>query len=141
MRLRGFTLIELMIVITIIAIISAIAIPNLLESKKSANETAVISSLRTISASQEIYCSRFGTYATLDLMSAEGFVDEMLGIGAKHGYTFNVPTADDIQWVCTAVPNVPGQTGHRGFRVDNSGVIRFTSDGTSPTSTSPALDE
>jgi type II secretory pathway pseudopilin PulG len=130
-----------MIVITLIAIISAIAIPNLLESKKTANESAVISTLRTVSASQEIYCSRFGAYGSLSSLSAEGFIDEVLGTGAKHGYTFSVPTADKIQWICTAIPNEPGQTGHRGFRVDSSGVIRFTSDGTAPTSTSPALDE
>jgi len=132
----GFTLLELMIVITLIAIISAIAIPNLLESKKSANESAVIGCLRTLSASEEIYHVRFGSYGTLSNLSAAQLIDSLFGVGNKHGYTFSVIASDAVQWAAVATPNLIGSTGDRGFRIDSSGVIRYTSDGSQPTASS-----
>jgi prepilin-type N-terminal cleavage/methylation domain-containing protein len=137
---KGFTLIELMIVVAIIAIIAAIAIPALLHARMTANEGAAIANLRTISSAQEQYRNRFGKYGTLAELSASTFIDEVLGNGQKNGYSISVTTATDYVWVCVAVPIDPGNTGVRGFRVDQSGVIRFTIDSSAPTSTSPPIN-
>ncbi|TET37220.1 MAG: prepilin-type N-terminal cleavage/methylation domain-containing protein [Planctomycetota bacterium] len=137
---KGFTLIELMIVVAIIAIIAAIAIPALLHARMSANEGSAIANLRTISSSQEQYRNRFGTYSSLADLSASTFIDDVLGKGQKSGYSFSITTATDYVWACVAVPIIPGNTGVRGFRVDQSGVIRFTTDSSAPTTTSPPVD-
>ena len=141
MRREGFTLIELMIVVAIIAIIAAIAIPSLLTAKKSGHEAAVIASLRTLSSTEEQYNTRFGAYGSLADMLAEEYIDPVLGSGDKSGYLFTLtPDPANESWNCVAVPKNPGTTGDRGFYVDQSGVIRFTADGSPPDTGSPALD-
>ncbi|MHC4663378.1 MAG: type IV pilin protein [Planctomycetota bacterium] len=137
---KGFTLLELMIVITLIAIITSIAIPNLLQSKITANESAVISTMRTVSATEEIYKTRFGSYGTFDALLEASLLDEVVAGGRKHGYTFSMITAAENDYACVATPDTIGSTGERGFRVDASGVIRFSPDGSQPTSSSPAVD-
>ena len=141
MRRKGFTLIELMIVVAIIAIIAAIAIPSLLTAKKSGHEAAIIASLRTLSSTQEQYHSRFGAYGSLTNLGGEDYIDPVLAGGSKSGYDITLTPGDDT-WSAVAVPSDPGTTGDRGFWVDQTGVIRFTADGgtTTPTASSPALD-
>ena len=143
---KGFTLIELMIVVAIIAIIAAIAIPNLLRSRIAANEAAAIGALRTLSSAQENYRNNSGTnlYGTLAELSGATppYIDSALGGGVSRGYTVaivGVPDADS--WSATAVPTTVGTSGNRGFFIDESGVIRYTTDGTAPTVASPALNE
>lgn len=138
----GFTLIELMIVIAIIAIIAAIAIPNLLEARKSANESAAISTLRTLVTTQQLFrdSDRDGNgladFATvLNALSGNGqLIDDTLANGTKQGYIFNM-TGNGLTWSCTATPVSP-KTGTRRFFADDSGVIRFSAtaipDGNSP---------
>ncbi len=145
-RNKGFTLIELMIVVAIIAIIAAIAIPNLLRSRIAANEAAAIGAMRTLSSAQENYRnnSGTGTYGTLAQLTGATppYIDSALGGGNSRGYTVAIvgaPTAN--AWGATAVPNAVGTTGNRGFFVDQSGVIRFTTDGTAPDATDPSLNE
>ena len=143
---KGFTLIELMIVVAIIAIIAAIAIPNLLRSRMAANEAAAIGALRTLSSSQENYRNNSGTnlYGTLAQLSGATppYIDSALGAGISRGYTVAiVGTPDANTYVATAVPNSVGTTGNRGFFIDQSGVIRFTTDGSAPTVASPSLNQ
>ena len=140
-RNQGFTLIELMIVVAIIAIIAAIAIPSLLNARKSGNEASAISSLRTLSTVNEQYRTRFGDYSNnLGALQTEAYIDSVLGAGSKAGYDFTYTGGSDT-WNCVAVPTPPvGTTGDRGFRVDESGVIRFSTDGSAPTTASSPLN-
>lgn len=138
-RNKGFTLIELMIVVAIIAIIAAIAIPSLLNARKAGNEASAISSLRTLTTVNEQYRTRFQSYAgSLANLSAENYIDNVLGSGTKSGYTFGFAGAVNT-WACTADPVTAGTTGDRYFFVDQSGVIRFSSTGTA-SATSSAID-
>ena len=143
---KGFTLIELMIVVAIIAIIAAIAIPNLLRSRIAANEAAAIGALRTLSSAQENYRNNGGTnlYGTLAQLSGATppYIDSALGGGTSRGYTIAiVGTPDGDSWSATAVPSTVGTTGNRGFFIDESGVIRYTTDGSAPDATDSALNE
>jgi prepilin-type N-terminal cleavage/methylation domain-containing protein len=123
-RSAGFTLIELMIVIAIISIVAAIAIPGLLNAKKSGNEASSISSLRTLSSVSEQYRTRFSSYAgSLANLSAVDFIDSVLGSGTKSGYNFTFAGGVNT-WNVTAVPATAGATGDSSFFTDESGVIR-----------------
>ena len=138
---EGFTLIELMIVVAIIAIIAAIAIPNLIIARKMANEASAIASMRTLSSASEQYRNRFDSFPVttpLATLETTGYVDSNLGGGSKSGYDF-VYVGTATTWTCTAAPTTFGSTGKRYFFVDESGVIRW--DGAAAaTVASPALD-
>ncbi len=160
MRLNaGFTLIELMIVVAIIAIIAAIAIPSLLRARISANEASAISSMRTLSSAQISFqagCYQdadndgVGDYGTLaQLMNPDGaagvpgYIDETLGAGSKQGYNFTmnvVPGGGGLPptYSCNGDPQNP-QSGRRTFFIDESGVLRFETSGAAATAASPPV--
>jgi type IV pilus assembly protein PilA len=159
-RLEGFTLVELMVVISVIAIIAAIAIPNLIRSRMTANETSAAAGIRSIctaeisfqsSAYRDVNNDGVGDFGTLaNLLDPEGsgatppYIDSVLGSGIKQGYTFTVTLTDGgpgtaPAFTCVAEPTAPGRSGYRQFFVDESGVIRATADGTAVNVTSPPL--
>lgn len=124
---KGFTLIELLIVIAVIAILAAIAIPNLLASRKAANESSAIASLRTLVSAQETYRSRqpVPTYGTLAQLNGAALIDTLLGVTkAKSGYAFAEGAADANTYSFTANALNQGTSGDRSFFVDQTGVIR-----------------
>ena len=135
---EGFTLIELMIVVAIIAIIAAIAIPSLLNARKAGNEASAISSLRTITTTNEQYRTRFNVFAdTLASLQATNYIDSVLGGGVKSGYNFTYNRPSNTTWVVTADPTTPGTDGDRYFFADQTGIIRASSTATATAASGP----
>jgi type IV pilus assembly protein PilA len=146
---KGFSLIELLIVVAIILIIAAIAIPNLLRARIAANEASAVGSVRTITTAQVTYSSTWGQGYAVGLANLGGaagcaptaatacLIDPVLSLGTKSGYV--VATAGGTGAGTTASPNqtfetnataVSASTGTRAFCSDQSGVIRYTFTGT-----------
>jgi type II secretory pathway pseudopilin PulG len=124
-----------MIVIAIIAIIAAIAIPNLLHARKSANETAAVGALKTVTTSQSVF--REGDkeqdgnldYGMLTELSNVTLIDAVLGKGSKQGYYFSCTYAystSEFLWFAAANPQVPTSSGDRYFETSAGGVIYYT---------------
>jgi prepilin-type N-terminal cleavage/methylation domain-containing protein len=147
MRKRGFTLIEIMIVRAIISILATLAIPTMLRSRMNANELNAISSLRTISnGCQAFYSNTFPhSYPSelTDLISPTSkppYIDSVLASGRKQGYDFSYSLIDSESFTLVADPITFGRTGGRHFFVDETGVIRATSEDRVATSSDPAVE-
>ncbi len=141
---KGFSLVELLIVVTIILIIAAIAIPNFIRSRIAANQASAIESLRTITTAEVTYSSTYGQGFTLTLTvlapppngqsatsTAAGLLDDVLAAGYKSGYSFfytptdfNVSTNQYYGYTVQANPSTYGQTGGMYYYCDQTGVIR-----------------
>lgn len=131
---KGFTLIELMIVVAIIAIIAAIAIPNLLRSRVQSNESATIGNLKTILGAEVSYQARentYGIYADLTGATPPYLDDSWTAEVAKSGYTYaEINPADATQFFAAAAAQT--NAGTRSFGVDESGIIRWIEGTTAP---------
>ena len=127
MESRGFTLVEVLIVVAVIAVIAAIVLPGILSTKMAANEASAISSLRTIRSALFVYSKRFKTPGTLSDMAQAGLIDDVLGSGEKAGYSFEIYMAeqkDDSGII--ASPLEWGSTGERRFKINFMGQIIST---------------
>jgi type IV pilus assembly protein PilA len=141
-RQKGFSLIELLIVVAIILIIAAIAIPNFLASRMAANESSAVQETRAITTAEVVYNTQYGigySVALADLGDAGGqtatstnaaLIDAVLAAGSKAGYTFvYVPLFPDgvghfTTYTINANPKTFGSTGRRYFFADQTAVIR-----------------
>jgi type IV pilus assembly protein PilA len=152
---KGFSLIELLIVVAIILIIAAIAIPNLLRARIAANESSAVASIRTLNTAQISYNSAYPTVGFAGTMAAMGgtscappsssgacLIDTQLQSGSKSGYSFALSgvsgtPASTYQFIAT--PLAPNQTGTRYFCSFADAVVRASSAtiGTCDTGTNP----
>jgi type IV pilus assembly protein PilA len=142
-RQKGFSLIELLIVVAIILIIAAIAIPNLLRAKIAANQSSAVGSLRTLNTACIAFSTSYGIYPTAltnlgpigsggtASSSSADLIDSVLAGGTKSGYVFTFTAgASNQSYSITAKPITAATTGQNMYYTDQSGVIRVDTSGT-----------
>ena len=142
---KGFSLIELLIVVAIILIIAAIAIPNLLRAKMAANESAAVGAIRTITTAEISYSSAYPNVGYAPSLSALGgvapcvpsptaacLIDSLLSSGSKSGYNFTAVGAGGppaSEYYAAGVPITFNQTGVRSFCAVEDATIRVDPSG------------
>ena len=148
---RGFSLIELLIVVAIILIIAAIAIPDLLKSRQAANQASAVGSLRTINTSEVTYASTYTTGFSTTLLQldgtttpstadASGLIDSVLAAGTKSGYSFgyaSFPVGGRIDAYSVTAGPTAGPGNGNFYYTDHSGVIRQNTATTATSTDSP----
>ena len=156
---RGFTLVEIMIVVAIIALLAAIAIPNILRGRTTANEASAIGNLRALVSSLEMFRSVNNVYPATANWVADMYTTPDPDFGppsfshvmdgtacppaaassCTQGFQYTYTSAGAGTYTVNANPDVLGQTGTRSFLVNEAGVIRHCT-GTGATATDPAID-
>ena len=157
----GFTLVEIMIVVAIIALLAAIAIPNVLRGRTSANESAAIGNLRALVSSLEMFRSVNNAYPLTGVWVADMFTTPNPDFGppsfnhvmngtacppgaassCTQGFLYTYTSAAGTVYTLTAVPDVLGNTGTRSFFVDESGVVRHELGNSGATVACNAIDQ
>jgi prepilin-type N-terminal cleavage/methylation domain-containing protein len=133
---KGFTLVEIMIVVAIVMTLATLAISSVLRARQNANEMAAVASCRAIvTAAQNFYSNSYphvypGSLSDLiSPVSVPPYIDNVLASGKKQGYSFTYNPADAEGFALNASPNIPGRTGSRYFYADETSIIRASSVG------------
>lgn len=154
---KGFSLIELLIVVAIILIIAAIAIPNLIRARMSANEASAVGSVRSINTAEISYNASYPSLGFADTLAKIGspaagctpttangcFIDSVLTTGTKSGYSFALSAAGGpptTSYYVTSNPVTANQTGVRSFCSYEDAVVRYSTasiTGSCPKATAP----
>ena len=128
---KGFSLLELLIVVAIILIIATIAIPSLLRSRQAANESAAVATLRTINTAEVTYLSSSGgIYGTLAELASAGLLDSTFAgsPAQKSGYQYSVAMvagSNNTDYIATAEP-ISTNTGRYGYYSVPDAVVRYS---------------
>jgi type IV pilus assembly protein PilA len=149
---KGFSLIELLIVVAVILVIATIAIPNFLRSKVAANQASAVGSLRSLNTACVAYSISYGQFpaalSNLGPIASSGnasstsadLIDSVLASGSKSGYTFVYTAGSSNQsYTITATPITAATTGQNMYFTDQSGVIRVDTSGASASSASTPI--
>ncbi len=153
---KGFSLIELLLVVAVILIVSAIAIPNFMRSRMRANEASAVGSIHVIYAAAVTYSTTYSDLGFPALLTNLGganpctaspttacLIDEVLALGVKDGYSY-VWTGDgltpSVGFTLTGTPQVVGSSGQRMFCTDQTGSIHFDPSGSGCTNASQPLE-
>jgi len=153
---KGFSLIELLLVVAVILIISAIAIPNFLRSRMRANEASAVASLRMINTAAVTYSITYpdmgfpaqlttlggASPCTAALSTQACLIDDNLALGIKSGYNFvwaGDGAVPSFSFIVTGTPQAVGSSGQRMFCTDQTGVIHYDASSSGCTNASLAL--
>lgn len=154
---EGFSLLELLIVVASVGIISAIAVPNLLSSKRAANEASALGALRTISSGEASYRATAGggNYGDLAALATLNFIDAKVGSATiagpgspRSGFLFSAVTIAGVGMPAFDAKAQPALhtsasilfgTGARSFYVNESGMLYFNATDTAPTCSANSL--
>lgn len=155
-RQKGFSLIELLIVVAIILIIAAIAIPNLLRARMQANEASAVASIHSINTAEISYSSAFpvigytaslanlgdgGTSPCPGTATASCYIDPNLASGTKSGYIFtykpDTSTTPTLRYTVNVDPVTRGTSGQRSFYSSDGNITRYNPTGTAGSADAP----
>jgi prepilin-type N-terminal cleavage/methylation domain-containing protein len=156
---KGFSLVELLIVVAIILIVAAISIPNMLRSRIAANEASAVNSMRQINTAETSYSSTYPTvgYASTLTVLADGggncstptsagacLIDDTLAAAsvstaAKSGYYFSLTLDSSLGYTLLGTPARQGSTGIKNFYTDGTEALRYTTDGSIASASSPTI--
>ena len=125
---RGFSLIELLIVVTIIGIIATITVMYLRQAKQAARGASAVSSLRLIHSCESSYRSSTGEYGDLAALTSEKFLnDPDLILGRKSGYIFTAtpdPVTPNLNYQAVSAPDYDPSSNLQNYFVDETGILR-----------------
>jgi type IV pilus assembly protein PilA len=153
---KGFSLIELLLVVAVILIVSAIAVPNFMRSRMRANEANAVAGIRVIHTSAITYATTYPDLGFPVLLTNMGganpctatstsscLIDDVLAQGVKDGYSY-VWTGDgntpSVGFILTATPQMVGSSGQRMFCTDQGGTVYYDPTGTGCTNASQPMD-
>ena len=141
---KGFSLVELLIVLLIIGIIAQMAIPHLMQSKMAANEASAITTVRSVLNAETLYVTTAGAgkYGTMANLVSGMLVDSVVGSSTKDGYVFSISLgAANTSFSLDARPTGYTSSGIRSFYADETAVIRYTTADSAANSGSSPLGE